>query len=133
LLFASVPAALVLARRTCRAERSSPLANLLVLAAVALSCWVGANGHVYREYDHEMFWQNDFALEHLTWYVPECTVLWRPFVVPYPLTWGERARLAVFVVAFAYLAWPVARVLAGQAGERAASAWRTLRTSRWRF
>lgn len=133
LLFASIPAALVLARWAGRSATRSPAANVLVLAALALSCWVGANGHVYREYGHEAFWENDFALEHLTWAVPECSVLWRPFVVPHPLTWAERARLAAFALAFAYLAWPVARVLIGQVRDRTVAAWRTLRTSNWRL
>lgn len=131
-LFACLPAALVLARWITRAADNSLGANLLVLLAVALSCWVGANGIVYQEYDHDPFWENNFALEYLTWYVPECSVLWRPFVVPKPLDWAARGNLAAFALGFAYLAWPVARVAAGQLGERLRAAWRVARSG-WRF
>ena len=126
-LFACLPAALVLARRTARPEAHSPGANLLALLAVALSCWVGTSGLVYGEYDQEQFRANDFALEYLTWYVPECSALWRPFVVPKPLGRAEWVRLAAFAVGFVYLAGPVARVLAGQLRDRASAAWRAAR------
>ena len=111
-LFACLPAALVLARWTTRAAAHSTWANVFVLGAVALSCWVGANGIVFQGHGSERYWLNNFELESLTWYVPECSVLWLPFVVPKALGWEEYARLAAFALAFAYLAWPVVRALA---------------------
>ncbi|MBA4067011.1 MAG: hypothetical protein C0501_25535 [Isosphaera sp.] len=133
-LFASLPAALVLARRTAHPGRHSAAANLLALAAAGLTCWAGANGLVYGEYDQEEFRANDFALEHLLWYVPECSVLWRPFVFPKPLDAAEVARLAVFAAAFAWLAAPVVRVLGGQFAAGVRGAWRAARSGPgWRF
>jgi hypothetical protein len=89
---------------------------------------------VYREYDHGPFWENDFALEHLTWYVPECSVLWRPFVVPKPLNREEWGYLVAFALGFAYLAAPLARAAAGQLSGRFGRVWRAVRSGPgWRF
>ena len=134
-LFAGLPAALVLARWTARAEAHSTRANAFVLAAVALSCWVGANGVVFQGHGSDRFWANDFELEHLNWYVPECSVLWMPFVEPQPpLGWEEWTRLGAFALGFAYLAGPVARVLAVRFRRGCGPAWHAFRTGpRWRF
>jgi len=133
-LFASFPAALVLARWTARAATNPPWGNVLVLLALALSCWVGANSTVFRDEGHRPFWDNNFALEHLTWYVPELSVLWQPFVEPYPRAWADWARLATFAACFAYLAWPVVRALAPHFRSACSAAWRAFRSGpRWRF
>ena len=132
-LFASLPAALVLARWTARADAHSTWANAFVLAAVALSCWVGANGVVFQGHGSERFWANDFEFEYLNWYVPEYSVLWLPFVVPKPLGWEEWTRLAAFAMGFAYLAGPVVRVLAARLRGSLVAAWGAFRTGpRWR-
>jgi hypothetical protein len=132
-LFAGLPAALVLARRSAQPETHSAGANLAVLLALALSCWVGASGLVYDEYDHDQFHANNYALEYLTWYVPECSVLWRPFVVLKPLSPLEWGKLAAFALAFLYLAAPVMKMLAAQLRDRLGSAWRSARAGQWRF
>ena len=133
-LFAALSAALVLARRTARADAYSTGANVLALIAVALSCWAGACGLVFQERPLRRYWANDFAFEHLTWYVPECSALWAPFVEPQKLEAGQYVQLAAFALGFVYLAWPVARVLIVRAREGFAVAWRTVRAGpRWRF
>jgi hypothetical protein len=123
-LFACLPAALVLARLTDRAEGRTPRANLLALAAVALSCWAGANGMVFREYAQEPFAADNFAHEYLGWYVPECSVLWQPFVVPKEPDAYDRLRLLGFAAGFVYLAGPLAVTLGRQAWAAARGAWR---------
>lgn len=133
-LFAALPAALVLARRTARASTFSTGANGLVLVAVALACWGGANGLVFQGDGSGRYFANNFEHEHLTWFVPECSVLWQPFVEPVELKWADRVRLAAFAVGFAYLAWPVARVLAARGRAALPGAWRPARAGpRWRF
>ncbi|MCE9567575.1 MAG: hypothetical protein K8U57_36710 [Planctomycetes bacterium] len=133
-LFACLPASLVLARWTARPERHSLIANLLVLLAVALSCWVGANGIVYLDYDHAMFRDNNFALEFMTWFVPECSVLWRPFVVHKALDKADFLRLVAFGVGFAYLAWPVGVILSQQVRRTAVELWQSVREgAAWKF
>jgi hypothetical protein len=113
-LFACLPAALVLARWTTRPPERSLGANLLLVVVVTLSCWVAASGVVFGEYGFEQFWADDFKLEYLTWYVPECSALWWPFVHPKPLAWFDRVRLAGFAAGFAYLVAPAAKATAGQ-------------------
>lgn len=133
-LFAALPASLVLARWTARAERHSTRANLLVLLAVALSCWVSLNGIAFQGAGSEQFWQNNFELEYLTWYVPECSVLWMPFVYPKPLKLEHYGWLVAFAVGFAYLAWPVVRVLAVRTRMGCTRLLRALRADTgWRF
>ncbi|HUR55447.1 MAG TPA: hypothetical protein VMZ71_15035, partial [Gemmataceae bacterium] len=133
-LFASLPASLVLARLTTNAAGRSLWANTLTLAAVTLSCWAAANGMVFETHGHDVFWANNFALESLTWYVPECSALWWPFVRPKPLEWHDWLRLAAFAVAYVYLAGPVAVALARQLRERAVAGWRAFRTGpRFKF
>lgn len=132
-LFASLPAALVLARYTTRAAEYSTRANVFVLLAVALSCWVGFSGVVYAEGGAERFWANDFELEYLNWYIPECSALWLPFVEPQLLEWHDWPRLPAFALGSAYLVWPVVRVLAVRLWRGTAGTWRDLRTGpRWR-
>lgn len=133
-LFACLPASLVLARWTVRAAEHSTWANVLMLVAVLLSVWVGANGIVYQGHGSERFWANNFELEYLTWYAPECSVLWMPFVVPTTLGWEDYARLAAFAVALAYLAWPIVRVLAVRFRVWLPGVWRLLRGGpQWRL
>ena len=132
-LFAALPASLVLARWTARAETRSTWANVFVLLAVALSCWVGVNGIVFQGYGMERYWANEFEFEYLTWYVPECSALWLPFVVHKALVWQDYARLAAFALGFMYLAGPVVRVLAVRAREGCVRVWRSaLLGPRWR-
>lgn len=132
-LFASLPAALVLARYTARAAEFSTRANVFVLLAVALACWGGFSGMVFAERAAEPLWANDFALEYLNWYVPEFSVLWLPLVVSQPVEGPNRLRLAAFALGSAYLAWPVVRVLAVRLRHGTAAAWRDLRSGpRWR-
>ena len=126
-LLASLPASLVLARLTTDLDKRGLWANAVVLAAVGLSCWAAANGMVFDTRGFQMFWDNDFALEYLTWYVPECSVLWRPFVVPQPLAWYDVARLAAFAVGVAYLAGPVAGAVVRQLWAGAKQGRRALR------
>lgn len=107
LLFACLPAALVVARRSADADRLGTRANLLTLAALALACWAGVNGAVFLQNGLGRFTDDDYALEHVVWYVPECSALWWPFTRPQSLAWVDVARLASGAAAFAYLSSPV--------------------------
>ncbi|HXA43603.1 MAG TPA: hypothetical protein VNV65_11915 [Candidatus Solibacter sp.] len=80
-LVACLPASLALA-----AFLRFPPRHVWALVGVAgvlvLSCWVGANGVVWGNYGQDACMASGFTNEHLCWYVPEFSVLWRPFVVP---------------------------------------------------
>jgi hypothetical protein len=80
-LFASLPAALALAvalhdDSASRARRDATLAVLL------LSAWVGFCGQVFAQTGLDICTADNFALEHLCWYVPEFSPLVRPLLLP---------------------------------------------------
>ena len=110
LLFASIPASLALAVSLSRIGTSVGK-NLLLLLILALSVWVGANGAVYGLDHLEDCRAADY--EFLCWYVPEFSVLWRPFVVS-DLPDGRGAALLGYgLLVFAYLASPIVGALGG--------------------
>ena len=132
-LFASLPASLALAANLVAAERHSLGRNLLVLAALALSFWVGANGRVFRGAGLELCSDDDFRLEHLAWHVPEFSVLWRPFVVSGPLGTWDVIVLAVYSAGFLYLAVPLLALCVRQAAAAARTCWDVRPGRPWRF
>jgi hypothetical protein len=104
LLFASIPASFVLAVSLYRPKPSIGK-NLLILALLALSFWVGASGAVYG-LDH-LEDCRPAEYEFLCWYVPEFSVLWRPFVVADPPEGKEMVLLGYGLLVFIYLAFPI--------------------------
>jgi hypothetical protein len=79
LLFASIPASFSLAY-TLMNKSCSVRLKLLALGVTAWSLWVGTNGIVFGQAGLDICTQNNFALEHLCWFVPEFSVLFHPFV-----------------------------------------------------
>jgi hypothetical protein len=100
LLFATYPASLALA-----ATLHSALPWPRRIAAAALACWtvwVGVSGAVFDLAGLGLCIANGYALEHLCWFVPEFSPLFRPFVLPPGalLPWQKAwMGLAVFVLA----------------------------------
>jgi hypothetical protein len=80
LLFASIPASLALAVWLRKADASLWM-RLAALGVLTLSCWVGVNGAVFSDATLApvCLW-DDFAREAYCHYIPEFSVLWRPFV-----------------------------------------------------
>ena len=80
LLFASIPASLALAVWLRKADASLWM-RLAALGVLTLSCWVGLNGAVFSDATLApvCLW-DDFAREAYCHYIPEFSVLWRPFV-----------------------------------------------------
>lgn len=123
-LFACLPSALVLARYASDPGRRPLRANALALAALLLSAWGAAAGLVYAEHGADRYWsERDYSFEHVLWYVPEGSVLWLPFVDPKALDADDCLRLLGCGVGVAYLAWPLARAVAGQSVRRLSVAW----------
>ena len=130
LLFASIPAALALA--VSLAHRTVSFGkNLALLVVLALSFWVGVSGAVYGLGGLEDCRAADY--EFLCWYVPEFSVLWRPFVVGPQLDGRQTVLVAYALVVFGYLAVPVLGRLRKAAGEELSSAVSTLRSRPWGF
>lgn len=106
-LAASVPASIALA--VWLQYRRSAIHDVVALLGLALSCWVGFSGAICDQCDlARLGLADNFAHEHLMWYVPEFSVLWRPLVAPN--TWKLRPGIATiyWLAVFAWLSWPVA-------------------------
>ncbi|HEY3997308.1 MAG TPA: hypothetical protein VGO93_00490 [Candidatus Xenobia bacterium] len=105
LLLACLPAALLLA--TALARRLWPA---LTLGVLTLSMWVGTTATVYRYMDiqqalHGRSFPGD--LGYLVWYVPQYTVLWRPFYVSWPLQANDWAMIGWFTMVWLVLSGPL--------------------------
>jgi hypothetical protein len=105
-LFASIPAALVLAVRL-HARAAGLGANLLTLGALALSFWVGVNGVVFEQQGLSACTAHNYAQEFLCQFTPEFSALWHPFVVFEPLSPGAILYTATSSAIFLYLALPL--------------------------
>ena len=101
LLFAAFPAALALAIVVTSGKR------LLVAALLAAwTLWVGVSGAVFGMHGLEVCMANDYALEHLCWYAPEFSPLFRPLVIRMGLDLSQRAWILVAVASAAALTLP---------------------------
>ena len=77
-LFASIPAALALAARLTAAA-GPPAAVAASVIALLLSLWVGVTGAMGIP-QAPICSEDNYALEHLCWYTPEFSPLWRPLI-----------------------------------------------------
>ena len=102
-----------------------------MLFLLALSLWVGVSGAVYGLDGSEACRLAE--LEFLCWYVPEFSVLWRPFVVGDLPEGGGLLLAAYALLVFAYLAGPIVGALGGGL-RKSASAFRARYLGPgWRF
>lgn len=113
-LFAALPASLALAVRLHTPD-DSLLPNIATAAALVLSFWVGINGVVFNTQTLGICLQNQTALGFLCHYVPEFSVLWRPFVVPEQIPLDRWPYIAYSIVTLIYLGLPLFRLIVGQA------------------
>jgi hypothetical protein len=126
LVFASLPASLLLAAQVRRPPRSL-LALTVVLAALMLSVWVGIDGQVFGRYGQDVCSANHYSLESFCWYVPEFSVLWTPFVFRAGLSLRDLVLVAFTAGAAGYVAWPLVGAWAAAAGRDARLAWAAYR------
>ena len=105
-LFASVPASFALATYLC-AKNKSIMLNIFTLLALSLSCWVAISGLVFNQSTLGICLAYKYALESLCWYLPEFSVIFRPFVVSKPLSSAGLIIIIFNVTVFIYLAMPV--------------------------
>jgi hypothetical protein len=77
-LFASIPACLAIAARL-QAVTDSILAGAATIGVLALSLWVGVVGAMGTGLP-EVCARDEAALEHLCWYTPEFSAIWRPLI-----------------------------------------------------
>lgn len=112
-LIAGVPACLALADflRTAKTGLEKALAGV----ALSLSLWVGFTGTYFGERGTEICFANGYELEHLCWYVPEFSVLVRPFFQ----SWETTEWLGLILVAVTGIRLAVATEsgIAGDCGD----------------
>ena len=114
-LLASVPASLGIA--LCLRERNPSMTKQsLVLGVLLLSAWVGIDGAVFGlDRLSGIGTANNYALESLTWYVPEFSPLWYPFIEHRHLAARDLVVVAYCAIVVAVLALPLMGRLAARA------------------
>jgi len=133
LIFASLPATLLLAGQLRRPPRSL-IALTAVLAVFLLSVWVGIDGMVFSRVGQDVCQANHYALESLCWYVPEFSVLWTPLVFHAAISWWDAILIAYAAGVSAYLAYPLLSAWALTLNRDARFAWSGYRDrAAWRF
>ena len=133
LLFASLPASLLLAAQVWRPPRDL-LAATVVVAAFLLSVWVGIDGQTFGRFGQDACFANHYALESFCWYVPEFSVLWTPLVAHAQLSVGDVILVAYSVPVAAYVSWPLIRHWARTALDTVRLSWSAYRRRHaWRF
>ena len=108
-LFASLPASVALAARL-RTAYSSLVACTLTLLALALTIWVGIVGAIDPD-TPGICLSDKYALEHLCWYTPEFSALWRPVIDRPSLSTSSAVFALLALVAFVRLAAPLVAVI----------------------
>ena len=108
LVFASLPASLLLAAQLRRPPRRL-IALTVVVVALLLSVWVGIDGQVFGRFAQDPCSANHYSLESLCWYVPEFSVLWTPFVLSAQVPWWGFVLIAYAIGVSGYVALPLIR------------------------
>ena len=133
LVFASLPATLLLAAQVRRPPRAL-LALTVVVVAVLLSAWVGVDGMVFGRFAQTTCNANHYYLESFCWYVPEFSVLWTPFVFHAQLSLPGYLLIAYAVGVSTYVAFPLLRQWAVTAHRDLGLAWTGYHgRAPWRF
>jgi hypothetical protein len=133
LVFASLPASLLLAAQIRRSPRSL-VALTVVLAALILSVWVGIDGQVFGRFGQDVCSANHYSQESLCWYVPEFSVLWTPFVFKATVPWWGLPLIAYVVGVSIYLAYPLIKEWARALSRDVGLAWAAYRSRpTWRL
>ena len=96
--------------------------NLLTLALVGASIWVGINGHLYRDGDVPVSICGT-ADGSLCLYTPETSPLWVHFVFPKELDPGMRVMAGTALAGFLWMSAPLFGRLAGQVRQSARALW----------
>ena len=110
-LFACIPASFALAVWTQRPSARLSL-NLLALATLALSVWVGINGAVFNQAGLSLCTDHDYLLEAYCHFTPDYSVLWRPLVNLYLVGLGPRFA-SIYALTPATVAFGVYALLVG--------------------
>jgi hypothetical protein len=113
-LFASIPASFALAIRLHYPSQSL-LVNLLTAIVLCLSVWVGIDGLVFVQNTLVgVCVSNNYAQEYLCHYLPQYSVLWRPFTVYESVNQDQFISIIFSIVVGAYLGLPLLHTIGKQ-------------------
>lgn len=133
LIFASLPAALLLAAQVRRPPRSLP-ALTVALAALVLSVWVGIDGQTFGNFAQNTCQANHYYLEAFCWYAPEFSVLGTPFVFQANLSWRDLILIAYAAGVSIYASYPLLRDWTLSLSRHAGETWASYRRrTPWRL
>lgn len=93
LLFAVYPSALALS--IVLASPATKVRQTIAVLLTLWTVWVGASGIVFGLHGMDVCMANDYALEHLCWYTPEFSPLFRPLVIHSSLELWQRAWITL--------------------------------------
>jgi hypothetical protein len=103
-LFGAFPASYILSRNLYRSQGKWIFVTGL---ALTLSLWVGLNGLIFGWDYLDVCSRFNYQLEAFCWYVPEYSVLIRPFIVSKSFGVKEWVAVSYYIVVYLYFAVPL--------------------------
>ena len=110
-LITSIPSSLLIANFIISAKFETFWKNALTFLVVLLSAWIVINGTVFDQRNLNICGSNNYQFEFLCWYVPEFSVLIRPFIVWSPLTFKNFVFASYIGIVSFCLVIPVVRLM----------------------
>ncbi len=106
-LFASIPASLGLALcwepSSFNGNTKGTLGKLLPLGLLTCAFWVGISGSIFDQEGLEVCFGNNYLLESFCWYLPEFSVLVRPFLITHQYTSSQTVFISASLLTYAWL------------------------------
>ncbi|GER90969.1 hypothetical protein KDW_51310 [Dictyobacter vulcani] len=116
-LFACIPASFALAVRLHN-KNTGLLVNIFTVLVLCLSTWVGICAVLFQSAAYlPTCMANNYALEAACHYIPEYSVLWRPFIAHAQLQWQQKLYLLYSAIVFVYFIFPLLVKIYQQASE----------------
>lgn len=110
-LIATIPASFLIANSVGNAKAGTLWKNALALLVIVLSAWIVIDGTIFDQRNLSVCYENNYQLEFLCWYVPEYSVLIRPFIVWSPLALKDVVFASYIVFALFILFIPPAEAM----------------------
>lgn len=110
-LIATIPSSFLIADAIRNTKFETLRKNALAFLIISLSAWIVINGTIFDQRNLSICFDNNFQLECLCWYVPEYSVLIRPFIVWSPLTFKDFVFVTYIVFVVFILCIPITKAM----------------------
>jgi hypothetical protein len=110
-LISSIPSSLLIANFIRKAKFETFWKNALTFLIVLLSAWIVINGTIFEQRNLIICVNNNYQFELLCWYVPEFSVLIRPFIVWSPLTFNDVVFTSYIAIVSFCLIIPIVKLM----------------------